>query len=76
VRLTRSGPIGYYRVGSAEGWASGAGIAQIAHSALDKARRAGKHTRLFEVAKSVPSRLAMWACGTGRRRGGSAHHSN
>jgi len=51
VRLTRSGPIGYYRVGSAEGWASGAGIAQIAHSALDKARRAGKHTTLFEVAQ-------------------------
>ena len=31
VRLTRSGPVGYNKAGSAEGWASGAGMAYWDH---------------------------------------------
>ena len=30
VRLTASGPVGYNKAGSVEGWASGAGMAQVA----------------------------------------------
>lgn len=30
VRLTRSGPVGHHKAGSAEGWASGGGMAQVA----------------------------------------------
>jgi glucokinase len=39
VRLTRTGPIGYGKPGSVEGWASGGGIAQLASSMLAAARR-------------------------------------
>lgn len=46
VRLTRSGPIGYNKAGSAEGWASGGGIAQIAVRMANLARRRGKATLL------------------------------
>jgi glucokinase len=30
VRLTRTGPVGYHKAGSVEGWASGGGMAQLA----------------------------------------------
>ncbi len=46
VRLTRSGPIGFSKVGSAEGWASGAGIAQIAMTATRLAERRAIETLL------------------------------
>jgi glucokinase len=46
VRLTRSGPLGYHKVGSVEGWASGGGIAQVASAAVGKARRLGQTTLL------------------------------
>ncbi len=46
VRLTRSGPIGYNKVGSVEGWASGGGIAQIAATAVASARKRGIKTKL------------------------------
>jgi glucokinase len=42
VRLTRSGPIGYNKAGSAEGWASGAGLPQIARRVLRAGRRKGQ----------------------------------
>jgi glucokinase len=34
VRLTLSGPVGYHKAGSVEGWASGGGIAQLAMAEL------------------------------------------
>jgi glucokinase len=49
VRLTRSGPVGYDKAGSAEGWASGAGMAQVAERELRAARRAGQKTVLLEA---------------------------
>ena len=49
VRLTQKGPVGYYKAGSVEGWASGGGLAQIAKSVLNDARRNGRKTLLLEL---------------------------
>ncbi len=46
IRLTRTGPVGYNKSGSVEGWASGGGIAQLAGRAVDDARRKGTRTLL------------------------------
>jgi glucokinase len=58
VRLTRTGPVGFHKAGSAEGWASGGGMAQIAASALRTARRTGRKTILLDdrEAHSVTAR--------------------
>jgi glucokinase len=48
VRLTRSGPMGYYKAGSVEGWISGGGIAQVAELAVAAARKKGETTVLAE----------------------------
>jgi glucokinase len=49
VRLTRSGPSGYNKVGTAEGWASGAGMARAARGAIRRARASGEATILHSV---------------------------
>jgi glucokinase len=46
VRLTRGGPIGHNKRGSAEGWASGGGIARVAMRAVADARTHGRSTSL------------------------------
>jgi glucokinase len=46
VRLTRSGPIGYHKRGSVEGWASGGGMAQVAMRAVAEARKRRYRTTL------------------------------
>ncbi|MGB6744554.1 MAG: ROK family protein [Terracidiphilus sp.] len=46
VRLTRFGPIGHNKSGTVEGWASGAGMARAARSAIDEAGASGKQTLL------------------------------
>ncbi len=46
IRLTRKGPIGYNKAGSAEGWASGGGMAQVAERAAETARKKGKTSLL------------------------------
>jgi len=48
VRLTRSGPIGHNKAGSAEGWASGGGLAQLAAQSVAEAQRKGKKTLLAD----------------------------
>ncbi|MGH9649357.1 MAG: ROK family protein, partial [Terriglobales bacterium] len=48
VRLTRSGPIGHNKAGSAEGWASGGGMAQLAAQSVAEAQRKGKKTLLAD----------------------------
>ena len=50
VRLTRSGPIGYYKAGSVEGWVSGGGIAQVAARMVVAAERRKEATILTELA--------------------------
>jgi glucokinase len=42
VRLSPTGPIGYHKAGSIEGWASGGGIAQLAVGMLAQAERRGR----------------------------------
>lgn len=47
VRLTPSGPIGYGKAGSVEGYCSGGGIAQLAGMELERARQAGRAAGLL-----------------------------
>jgi glucokinase len=51
VRLTRSGPVGYHKAGSAEGWASGGGMAQVAERMVAAARRKREPTLLAQQSK-------------------------
>ncbi len=46
VRLTTSGPVGYNKAGSVEGWASGGGMAQVACQEVKAAIRNGDVTVL------------------------------
>ncbi|MEO6966822.1 MAG: ROK family protein [Acidobacteriaceae bacterium] len=46
VRLTSSGPVGYNKVGSVEGWASGGGMAQVAVQQVTAAIENGEVTSL------------------------------
>lgn len=52
VRLTRSGPVGYHKAGSVEGWASGGGMAQVATKAVEAARKNKVPTLLMELLKA------------------------
>jgi len=52
VRLTRSGPVGYYKAGSVEGWVSGGGMAQVAARMVAAAERRNEATILTEVTGS------------------------
>ncbi len=51
VRLTRTGPVGYHKAGSVEGWASGGGMPQVAQKAVQAARRKNEPTILAEILK-------------------------
>ncbi|HVN63507.1 MAG TPA: ROK family protein [Candidatus Binataceae bacterium] len=46
LRLTRGGPIGHGKHGSAEGWISGGGVAQVAAAMVTDAVRRGEKTTL------------------------------
>jgi glucokinase len=46
VRLSPTGPIGYHKAGSIEGWASGGGIAQVAVRMVEQAGRRGRSSLL------------------------------
>jgi glucokinase len=46
VRLSVSGPIGYHKAGSVEGWASGGGIAQVGNQEVAAAVEKGELTAL------------------------------
>ena len=51
VRLTRSGPVGYYKAGSVEGWISGGGVAQVAARMVADAEKNGEATLLADRAR-------------------------
>lgn len=55
VRLAKNGPIGYGKEGSAEGFCSGGGIAQLGMIAVDREIRKGKQPRLLQAAGSKES---------------------
>jgi glucokinase len=46
VRLSPTGPVGYHKAGSIEGWASGGGIAQLAVRMVEQAGRRGRWSSL------------------------------
>ena len=48
VRLSPTGPVGYHKAGSIEGWASGGGIAQLAGIMVEQAERRGRVSVLRE----------------------------
>jgi glucokinase len=52
LRLTRTGPIGHNKKGSAEGWASGGGIAQVAPIAVAAALKKKRPTLLAKLYRS------------------------
>jgi glucokinase len=51
VRLTRSGPVGYRKAGSVEGWASGGGMVQVAERVLAAGEKRGETSSLLEVTR-------------------------
>jgi glucokinase len=51
LRLTRTGPVGHNKAGSAEGWASGGGMAQVADRVVSQAITKGKKTVLARLAR-------------------------
>ena len=48
VRLSLTGPVGYHKAGSIEGWSSGGGIAQLAVRMLEGAQRRGRRSILHD----------------------------
>ena len=52
IRLTRSGPVGHNKAGSAEGWASGGGLAQLATQAVARAAKKKQKTALTKLLQS------------------------
>jgi glucokinase len=53
VRLSRSGPVGHNKAGSAEGWASGGGMTQVALKAVEAARKRKEATLLAAYLKQA-----------------------
>jgi glucokinase len=51
VRLTRTGPVGYHKAGSVEGWASGGGMVQVAVKTVKAAIKRKEPTLLTEQLK-------------------------
>ena len=52
LRLTPTGPVGHNKAGSAEGWASGGGMAQVAARAVAQAAKNQQKTLLGKVLQS------------------------
>jgi glucokinase len=52
VRLTASGPVGYNKAGSVEGWVSGGGMAQITYREIEAALTSGEKTVLSAKLKA------------------------
>jgi glucokinase len=68
VRLTRSGPVGYHKAGSVEGWASGGGIPQVAVKAVKAALKRKEPTMLagrLQQGKPITARDVALAASKG-----------
>ena len=68
LRLTRTGPIGHNKKGSAEGWASGGGMAQVAQQAVAAALKKKRPTLLAKLYRSGGAITAK-DIGTAAKRG-------
>jgi len=70
IRLTRTGPVGHNKAGSAEGWASGGGIARWAAQAVARAAKNKQKTtltRLLQSGKGLTARDVGLAAHRGDR---------
>ena len=70
VRLTSSGPVGYNKAGSVEGWASGGGMAQTAVQQVTAAMEKGEKTALaaqLEANKALTAKDVAIAAQQGDR---------
>jgi glucokinase len=70
IRLTRTGPVGHNKAGSAEGWASGGGMAQVATQAVSRAARHKQKTaltKLLQAGKALTARDVGLAAQKGDR---------
>lgn len=68
VRLTRTGPVGYHKAGSVEGWASGGGMVQVAAKTVKAAIKRKEPTLLaghLKKGKSITARDVALAAGKG-----------
>jgi glucokinase len=65
VRLTRSGPRGHNKIGTVEGWASGAGMAQVATMDIRAAVARGESTVLSAADGFITARDVALAADTG-----------
>jgi glucokinase len=52
IRLTRTGPVGHNKAGSAEGWASGGGMAQLVTQMVARAAKKKQKTALTKLLQS------------------------
>lgn len=67
VRLTRTGPRGHNKAGAVEGWASGAGMAQLARMETARALERGQATLLASAGSAVTARHIAEAAAAGDR---------
>jgi glucokinase len=65
VRLTRTGPVGYRKAGSVEGWASGGGMARVAEREIRAARLAERSSLLLGAEGGVTARDVLRAAQAG-----------
>jgi glucokinase len=65
VRLSRSGPVGYDKMGSAEGWASGGGMARVAALTIERAVARGNTTVLPQGVDNVTAKQIWEAAQAG-----------
>lgn len=68
LRLTKTGPIGHNKKGSAEGWASGGGMAQVAQQAVAAALKKRRPTLLAKLYRAGGAITAK-DIGTAAKRG-------
>lgn len=52
IRIAESGPEGYGKAGSLEGYCSGGGLARLGRMMIEKERKTGRTPRLLEVCKT------------------------
>jgi glucokinase len=69
VRLTHSGPVGYGRAGTVEGWASGGGMAQVARMFVNAARARREETLLAHAGDKVQAVITARDVAEAARKG-------
>jgi glucokinase len=69
VRLTRTGPIGHGKAGTAEGWASGGGMAQVARAFVEASLARNEPTLLARMGDGLPELITARDVAVAARKG-------